>query len=300
VTKDPEREAAFAQAIAPQPPGTGELAPGVVTELSPLVRRVIAPNPSMMTGPGTGTYLVGTEDLAVIDPGPDDAAHLDRLAEVAGGRVRWILYTHTHLDHSPGVPGLSERTGAPSASYRPRPDTEDPTPDVVTEEGWTLSLPGVTLRALHTPGHASNHVCWLLEEEGMLFSGDHIMNGSTVVIGPPDGDMTAYLEQLVRLRSVNPRSIAPGHGKLITDPLAKIDEYVTHRLEREGQVMAALGVDTPTTIDTLVKSIYVGVPDALHPVAQFSVWAHLRRLRATGQAACDDPEDLKAEWVGRT
>ncbi|MHB8464213.1 MAG: MBL fold metallo-hydrolase [Acidimicrobiales bacterium] len=296
---DPEAEIGASAAVAPQPFGTGELAPGVVTVLSPRVRRIIAPNPSLMTGPGTGTYLVGQTDLAVIDPGPDDASHLDRIAEVGEGRIRWVVYTHTHQDHSPGVAGLVERTGATSVGFAPREGREDPVPVQAAADGSRVSLAGTTLRALHTPGHASNHLCWLLEEEAMLFSGDHIMNGSTVVIAPPDGDMTAYLDQLERLRSLGLATIAPGHGKLITDPAAKIDEYLSHRRARELQIEACLG-QTPKTVNELVTEVYSEITEVLHPVARYSMWAHLRRLRESGRAISDDADDVDAGWTAGT
>ena len=288
-----ERDIGASAAVAPQPPGTGELAPGVVTTLSSRIRRVIAPNPSMMTGPGTGSYLVGDAggDLAVIDPGPADDGHLDRLAEVGAGRIRWVLVTHTHEDHSPGVAGLVARTGATSVGFGPR---DEFVPSVEAGDGWRLESGSTTLRALHTPGHASNHLCWLLEEEATLFSGDHIMNGSTVVIAPPDGDMAAYLAQLERLKQLDLRAIAPGHGPLITDPEAKIDEYLVHRRAREAQVEAAL-VDG-VSIDEIVGRLYAGVAEALHPVARFSVWAHLRKLAQDGRAHSPDPDDMDARW----
>ena len=297
---DPEAEIGASAAVAPQPFGTGELAPGVVTVLSTRVRRVIAPNPTLMTGPGTGTYLIaGTRGVAVLDPGPDDAGHLDRIAEVGDNRIQWVLYTHTHMDHSPGVPGLVSRTGAPSFGFAPRPGTEDPVPSEAVGDGWTLDLGGTTLRALHTPGHASNHLCWLLEEEGMLFSGDHVMNGSTVVIAPPDGDMTSYLDQLERLRALPLRSIAPGHGRLIDDPNAKIDEYLTHRRARERQILSHLDT-APRTVDDLVAAIYADINEALHPVARYSVWAHLRRLAGSGRALTNDADDVRAAWTAST
>jgi glyoxylase-like metal-dependent hydrolase (beta-lactamase superfamily II) len=291
-----EREIGASAAVAPRPPGTGELAPGVVTPLSSRVRRVIARNPSLMTGPGTGTYLVGVAggDLAVIDPGPDDDAHLDRIAEVGDGRIRWILVTHTHQDHSPGAPGLQARTGAPMVGFGPR---DGFVPDVTAGDGWVLRVDGpVTLRALHTPGHASNHLCWLLEEEGLLFSGDHVMDGSTVVIAPPDGDMSAYLAQLGRLRRLGLAAIAPGHGKLITDPDGRLDEYLAHRDQREREVLAALD-EGPRTVEDLVAAIYQEVTAALHPVAKYSVWAHLRKLAAEGRASAGDPDDVATTWA---
>src|SRR5438067_12538565 len=172
------------------------MTPGEVVTLSPVVRRVLAPYPSVFTGPGTNTYLIGTDAIAVIDPGPDDhEEHLDKVAEVGAGRIRWILVTHTHADHSPGAAGLKERTGATVLGFDERDDFK---PDGTIDEGFCVEATEFRLRAVHTPGHASNHLCYLLEQERLLFSGDHIMEGSTVVISPPDGDMTAYLDALPR------------------------------------------------------------------------------------------------------
>jgi glyoxylase-like metal-dependent hydrolase (beta-lactamase superfamily II) len=272
---------------------------------------VIAPNPSLMTGPGTGSYIVGGEgDLAVIDPGPDDAGHLDRLAEVGAGGIRWILVTHTHQDHAPGAPGLAARTGARVVAFGERASLSSGeraslssgehgriSMDVVASDGWVLRLAGTTLRALHTPGHASNHLCWLLEEERLLFSGDHVMDGSTVVIAPPDGDMSAYLAQLTRLRGLGLSSIAPGHGRLITDPDARLDGYLAHRREREEQIAAVLVASaTPVGVEAIVGAVYAGLPEALHPVAKYSVWAHLRKLADDGRARTEDPDDVAAVW----
>jgi len=287
---DPERSADFAAAIAPQPPATGELAPGVVTELTPRLRRVVAPNPCLMTGPGTNTYLVGEEDLVVVDPGPDIPEHLDRIASIGAGRITAIIVTHTHLDHSPGAPGLASRTGAPLVGFDARDGFE---PDTPAADGDVVG----PLRAVHTPGHASNHLCWLLEEDDVLLSGDHIMDGSTVVIAPPDGDMAAYLASLQRVLDLDVAAIAPGHGRLITDPAERVGGYLAHRRDREQQVIEAL--TGPSTVDELVARIYVGVPEALLPVARYSVWAHLRKLRAEERASTDgDPADIHATWRG--
>ena len=286
---DAERSEAFRAAVAPQPPGTGELAPGVVTTLSATVRRIVAPNPTLMTGPGTNTYLVGHGDVVVVDPGPDIPEHLNRVAEVAGGRVRAIVVTHTHQDHSPGAPGLAARTGAPVVAYGPRDGLE---PDVHAVDGDRIG----PLTAVHTPGHASNHLCWLLADERLLFSGDHVMDGSTVVIAPPDGDMGAYLVQLRRLRRLGLAAIAPGHGRLITDPADRLGGYLAHRLEREHQIEAALNAAGTATVEELVGAIYVGTPEALLPVARYSVWAHLRKLAAEGRADGDDPDEVGATW----
>jgi glyoxylase-like metal-dependent hydrolase (beta-lactamase superfamily II) len=265
---------------------------GVASALSPLVRRIVANNPSMMTGPGTNTYLVGIDEIVVIDPGPDSEEHLDAIAGCGGDRIRWIVCTHTHEDHSPGVAGLKARTGAEVLAFDARDGLEI---DRSMGDGDVIEATEFVLRAIHTPGHASNHLCFLLEQERMLFSGDHIMQGSTVVIAPPDGDMGAYLRSLDRLTSLRPRlrSIAPGHGHLIEAPQAKIDEYVTHRLAREAQVLSALEAAGTTTIEALVKEIYVDVPEELHVMAGYSVWAHLLKLAEDGKV---EGEALDGKW----
>jgi len=264
---------------------------GVAGALSPMVRRIVCENPSSMTGPGTNTYLVGIDEIAVIDPGPDDARHLDAIAGCGGDRIRWILLTHTHPDHSPGAVGLRERTGAQLMAYGPGP--EDLPLDGTLRDGDVIEATEYHLRVLHTPGHASDHLCYLLPEERTLFTGDHIMQGSTVVIAPPDGDMQAYLASLDRLKQIKPRLriIAPGHGYLIEDPNAVIDDYIEHRLAREQQVLTELRAAGSTTIPDLVSRIYVDVPAELHPVAAYSVWAHLRKLAAEGQAVGDTLDD---------
>jgi glyoxylase-like metal-dependent hydrolase (beta-lactamase superfamily II) len=251
---------------------------GVASALSPLVRRIVANNPGKMTGPGTNTYVVGIDEIVVIDPGPADDEHLDAIAGCGGDAIRWIVCTHTHIDHFPGVAGLKERTGAEVLAFDSRDGLEV---DRTLGDGDSIEATEFVLRALHTPGHASNHLCFLLEQERMLFSGDHIMNGSTVVIRPPDGDMTAYLDQLERLRSLRPklRSIAPGHGHLIEQPLAKIDEYLAHRRAREAQILEIVQRDGTTRIDTIVAEAYTETPEDLLPMAAATVWAHLLRLR---------------------
>jgi len=254
---------------------------GVASALSPLVRRIVANNPGMMTGPGTNTYLVGIDEIVVIDPGPDDPAHLDAIAGCGGDRIRWIVCTHTHIDHFPGVAGLKERTGAEVLAFDARDGLEI---DRALGDGDLIEATEFVLRAVHTPGHASNHLCFLLEQERMLFSGDHIMEGSTVVIRPPDGDMAAYLEQLERLKALRPRlrSIAPGHGHLIEQPAAKIDEYLAHRAMREQQVLKLTEAGT-TTVEAIVKELYPDLADELVPMAQGTVWAHLLKLKAEGR-----------------
>lgn len=268
-----------AEETAPEPL---PLVPGVARALSPLVRRIVAPNPGLMTGPGTNTYLVGIDEIAVIDPGPDDAGHLDAVAGCGGDRIRWILCTHTHPDHSPGAAALKARTGAEVLAFRSKDGLKV---DRRLGDKSRVEATEFRLTAHHTPGHASNHLCFSLQEERMLFSGDHIMQGSTVVIRPPDGDMAAYLDSLAAVRKLRPRSIAPGHGYLVESPVELIDHYIRHRHEREEQIFDALAERGTATIDTLVKVVYVDVSPELHPVARYSVHAHLVKLAAEGRVS---------------
>ena len=269
--------------------------PGRPVALSAQVVRATAPNPGMMTGPGTNSYLVGTDDLAVVDPGPDDDAHLDELAALGAGRIRWIVVTHTHPDHAPGAAGLAARTGAEVFGFGAR---DDFVPTRAVGEGFEVQGAGFTLRALHTPGHASNHLCWLLVEEQMLFSGDHVMEGSTVVIAPPDGDMAQYLASLRRLLVHPPlATIAPGHGSLIAAPAAAVQGVIEHRLGREAAVAEALRRAGRATVDELLPTVYAEVRDELLPVARQSLWAHLRKLDAEGAVRGEDRSDVEAAWV---
>lgn len=271
---------------------------GVASALSPMVRRIVCANPSVMTGPGTNTYLVGVDEIAVIDPGPDDPVHLDAIAGCGGDRIRWILLTHTHEDHAPGASGLARRTGAQVLAHAEKlPDGLKV--DRVLRDGDDLEATEYHLQALHTPGHASDHLCFLLPEERTLFTGDHIMEGSTVVIAPPDGDMGQYLVSLDLLKQIKPRLkvIAPGHGHVISQPDAVINEYIEHRLAREQQVLDALAAAGSATAGDLVEQIYVGVPTELHAWAALSVWAHLRKLAAEGRAKGAEGEGLDDSWT---
>ncbi len=269
-------DAATDEAPAPPPP----LVPGVARALSPLVRRIVAPNPGKMTGAGTNTYLVGIDEIAVIDPGPESDDHLDAVTGCGGDRIRWILCTHTHPDHSPGAAALKAATGAEVLAFGNRDGLKV---DKRIGQGHRVEATEFRLTAHHTPGHASNHLCFFLEEERMLFSGDHIMQGSTVVISPPDGDMAVYLESLAKVRQLRLRSIAPGHGHLVDDPKALIDWYVEHRLEREQQVLSALGAAGTAKIAGLVAEIYPDLDPELVPVAKRTVHAHLLKLAAEGK-----------------
>ena len=290
------------------------LKPGRPAEVAAGVTRVIAPNPGIMTGPGTNTYLLGADRLALVDPGPVDEEHKKRLLEEARGRLRWILVTHTHIDHSPLAAALKQDTGAEIVAFGPAPklpsyagtrnalDAHDAAfaPDVVLHDGDAIDTGEFRIEAVHTPGHTSNHLCFEIAGTGLLFSGDHVMSGSTVVVAPPDGDMAVYLESLEKVRDRRPRRIAPGHGDMIDDPAAVLDGYLRHRLEREVQILARLrtagGGSGGVGIADLVSSIYVDVPEELHPVARFSVWAHLRKLRQEGRARTAEVEDIDAPW----
>jgi len=268
--------------------------PGVASALSPLIRRIVAPNPSAMTGPGTNTYLVGIDEVAVIDPGPDEPDHIRSIVGAAmQERVRWVILTHTHPDHAPGAAGLKARTGAQVLGFDER---DGFVPDTAIGDGWALDATGFRLEAIHTPGHASNHLCYRLVGERLLFSGDHVMSGSTVVIAPPDGDMAAYLAALEKVRALDVEGIAPGHGPFIEDPRAVVDHYIEHRRAREAAIAAALAAAGRARVEELVEAVYTDVPAALHPIARWSVWAHLRKLADEGRARSDDPDDIASIW----
>lgn len=261
------------------------------TALPSIVQRVRADNPGIMTGAGTNTYLVGDAELAVIDPGPDDPAHVAAILAAAGGRpIRWILVTHTHPDHWPAAPVLAAETGAPVLAFAARDGLAI---DAPLADGDRLTAPGFTLRAVHTPGHASNHLCFLLEEAGLVFTGDHVMHGSTVVIWPPEGDVGAYLASLERLLDLRPAALAPGHGELFTDPDPVIRSIIGHRLAREAKVAAALAAAAaPVTVDELLPGVYADVEPQRLPIARGSLWAHLRKLADDGRAGTDGYDDM--------
>jgi glyoxylase-like metal-dependent hydrolase (beta-lactamase superfamily II)/8-oxo-dGTP pyrophosphatase MutT (NUDIX family) len=298
---------AYAEVGKLDPHGKGnvscELLPGVATQLSDKVWRVAAPNPGFMTGPGTNTYLINTGDgYAVIDPGPAIEAHVDRIMEHTEGRIRWILTTHTHMDHSPAARLLKERTGArafgmpaPAGSHQ----DQDFRPDHVVTHGQVIDLGGHPLRVIHTPGHASNHLCYLLEDERLLFTGDHVMQGSTVVINPPDGDMIAYLASLSGLKELDIEYFAPGHGFLMDHPHEVVDRLLAHRMLRERKLIKALNQLGSASMEELLPLVYSDVPAQRHAMASRSLLAHLHKLRTEGQATEIDARWKMADLPGR-
>ena len=252
----------------------------IVTELYPGVRRVLAPNPSMMTGPGTNTYLFGDDIVAVVDPGPIIPEHLQRIRDLAP-RIDWVLVTHTHPDHSPAASVLADACNAELLGMPP-PATahQDQTfaPQRVLGDGDSLETAEFRLTAIHTPGHASNHLCYRHEASNAIVTGDHVIDGSTVVINPPDGNMRDYLNALRRLRSLEPDALLPGHGDRIDDPTRVIDWIIEHRLEREAKVVAALTTHAGATAAELVPVVYRDVPEHLYGWAERSLLAHLIKL----------------------
>jgi glyoxylase-like metal-dependent hydrolase (beta-lactamase superfamily II)/8-oxo-dGTP pyrophosphatase MutT (NUDIX family) len=284
---------AYAEVGKLDPDGTGaascEIVPGQSVRLSPRVRRITAPNPGMMTGPGTNTYLLGdaATGIGVIDPGPAIDSHVDAIVAAAGGPIRWILCTHTHIDHSPAALALKARSGAMTFGMLAlHPERQDPTfqPDTRLTHGERIAVAGCTLRVLHTPGHASNQLCFLLEEEKLLFTGDHIMQGSTVIINPPDGDMRAYFGSLHALLAEDVAYVAPGHGFLMDKLPEVVDRLVIHRRDRENKVLRALRALGPATVEQLVPTVYDDTPPDRHGIAARSLLAHLFKLEAEGRA----------------
>ena len=273
---------------------------GVAIQVSPLVRRVIANNPSKYTYMGTGTYIIGHGDVAVVDPGPILDEHRDALAAaIEGERVRAILVTHCHSDHSPLASWLRELSGAPTIAFGPHGVAEsDPEVDDEIEDGVTLEETtdldfdpdvrvadgevaamgvGWTMRAVHTPGHTSNHMSYALDEEQALFTGDHIMGWSTTVVSPPDGDMRAYIDSLRKVMDRNDASLWPTHGAPVTTPKPFLEAFLAHRLEREAQVLAAVR-SGQSDIEGMVKSMYADVREELHKAAARSVLSNLIKL----------------------
>jgi len=281
---------------------------GEVARLSPLVRRIIAGNGGPMTFTGTCSYVVGKGTVAIIDPGPDDPGHVERLlAAVAGETVSHIVVTHTHRDHSPAVPALKAATGATVVgcgvhrAARELAEGEsnrldaaadrDYAPEFAMADGDTITGPGWRLTAVETPGHTSNHLAFTLAEEATLFSGDHVMAWSTSIVAPPDGSMAAYMASIEKLRGMEHERYWPGHGGAVTEPQRFLRGLVQHRRQREAAILGRLRAGDEAIAD-MVPPIYQGLAPALHGAAALSVLAQLEDLVLRGAVICDEPSPL--------
>jgi glyoxylase-like metal-dependent hydrolase (beta-lactamase superfamily II) len=282
---------------------------GEPQQVSPLIRRVVANNPGPFTFRGTGVYIVGRGEVAVIDPGPDDPPHIDALKRaLAGERVTHIFVTHRHLDHSPAARSLAAATGAQiyASGIAPQFSADDFIaeagddlgfkPDVAITDGDTFAGPSWTLEAVFTPGHTSDHMCLALREENALFSGDHIMGWSTTVVSPPDGDMDAYFASLDKVQARGFATLWPTHGPPVTDVRPFIQNYLEHRLDREAQIIAQLNAGKTRIMD-MVPVMYAEIDPRLYPAAAHSVLAHLVRLVKRGRVVCDGAPAIGAAFA---
>lgn len=282
---------------------------GRCDQLSPMVQRVVADNPGPFTYTGTGVFIIGGANVAVIDPGPTTPAHKAALEKALEGRaVTHVLVTHHHIDHSPLAKPLAEAHGCKVYGYglQPRPPQggevrleagDDLTfkPDVEIRDGEIIKGDGWTIEAIHTPGHTSNHLCYDLKEENTLFSGDHIMGWSTSVVSPPDGDMGDYLNSLRRIYDRHFDILRPTHGPAITDVDVFVKAYIDHRLAREAQIANALQSGLNNIFD-IVGTLYADIDKRLHPAAAHSVLSHLIHMRQEGRVRADGPDGLKQDY----
>jgi len=281
---------------------------GRLEPVAPGVRRIVANNPGPFTFKGTGTYVVGEGEVAVIDPGPDLAEHVEALlAGLAGERITHILVTHTHRDHSPAAKAVKKSTGAPTYGFGPHAGGArgeagveeggdwDFAPDIVVRDGDEIAGSGWRFEAVHTPGHTSNHLCVALADSGILFSGDHVMGWSTSVIAPPDGDMAAYMDSLDKLLVRSDAVYWPTHGPAITEPQRHVRAFIAHRREREAAIIASLksGIDS---IPAMVERLYVGLDPRLRGAAGRSVLAHLIDLIGRDIVVADEPPTVGARF----
>jgi glyoxylase-like metal-dependent hydrolase (beta-lactamase superfamily II) len=281
---------------------------GKLEPVAPGIRRIIARNPGPFTFRGTGTYVVGEGQVAVIDPGPDLPEHVEALLmDLAGEEVTHILVTHTHRDHSPAAAAVKEATGAPTYGFGPHAGGRrgeagveeggdwDFTPDIVVKDGDEIVGNGWRFEAVHTPGHTSNHLCFALPDQGILFSGDHVMGWSTSVIAPPDGDMASYMASLDKLLGRRDAVYWPTHGPAITEPKEHVRAFIAHRREREAGIVECLRAGVGQ-IDAMVERLYLGLDPSLRRAAGRSVLAHLIDLIGRGAVACDGPPGVESHF----
>lgn len=270
------------------------------------VQRLLCPNASVMTGPGTNTYLLGSNIMALVDPGPALPEHTDAIMNVLNGRtLSHIFTTHSHGDHSPGTAVLKSLTGAEVVGFAPPAQAlyQDTSfrPDRLYCNGEIITCDGFSIQLIHTPGHVSNHVCFLLVEDALLFTGDHILQGTTPVILPPDGDMADYLNSLAQLQALPLQGLAPGHGAIMGEPEQMITTLIRHRQRRELKIINAMTSLGPSTLDQLVVVAYDDVPQHLWPWAKKTMLAHLIKLKHEGRAkispASQSPDNAEPNWV---
>jgi glyoxylase-like metal-dependent hydrolase (beta-lactamase superfamily II) len=282
---------------------------GAIADVAPGIRRIVARNPGKFTFTGTGTYIIGKGQVAVIDAGPDIPEHIDALlAALDGEEITHQLITHTHIDHSPAAAAVKERTGAPTYGFGPHGAGRfDPgkaveaggdmdfAPDNQVRDGDILEAGGFTFECVHTPGHTSNHICYALSEAKALFTGDHVMGWSTTVVSPPDGDMAAYMDSLELLLARDDAIYYPTHAGPIADPHPYVRALIKHRQEREIQIIDCLGRGVRRIAD-MVGDMYADLDPALIPAARRSVFAHIIAMAERGEIACDGDLEAGAEF----
>ena len=255
--------------------------------MNELIKKITAPNGGVFTGNGTNTYLIGKDNITLIDPGPNISEHIERILKEGRGKIKRILVTHTHTDHSPAALPISKELNIPMYGRLVDRDSdwEDETfkPHTVLSHGDEISTDEYSIEVIHTPGHASNHLCFYLKEIDCLLTGDHIMDGSTVVIAPPDGNMTEYIDSLKLLNNYNINFFAPGHGNFMEEPNKTIKSIIRHRLSRESKVLRCIEKNQDMNIEDLLPLVYDDVPEMLHPIAKMSLLAHLIKLDDDGK-----------------
>ena len=251
--------------------------------MNKLITKITAPNGGVFTGQGTNTYLIGQEDITLVDPGPNIKEHIQAILKRGAGKIKRILVTHTHTDHSPAALPISKKLNIPMFGrlIDRESEWEDETfiPDTVLNHGDLIATKEYSLETIHTPGHASNHLCFYLEKHKCLLTGDHIMDGSTVVIAPPDGNMTEYINSLKLLEDYDIDYFAPGHGNYMEEPSKTIQSIIRHRLSRESKVLRCVNKNKNSNLDELLPLVYDDVPEMLHPIARMSLLAHLIKLQ---------------------